>query len=65
MYKFKCKEIGYHDDTIIIGETIDEVTQKVIDHAWWEHDIKAQTSKEVEEFIEIIQSKIQKIRQTK
>ena len=62
MYKFECKDLGYHDEMKITGKSIEEVTRKVIDHAWREHDMRAQTSKEAEEFIEMVKSKIQEVR---
>ncbi len=62
MYQFECKDLGFDDGVKITGNSMDEVTRKVIDHAWKDHDIKAQSSKEAEDLIENIKTKIHEVR---
>lgn len=62
MYRFECKDIGFEDGVIITGETVDEVTRKAIDHTWRDHEIRAQSSKEAEDFVEVVKSKIREVR---
>lgn len=62
MYQFECKDLGFDDGVKITGESVDEVTRKVIDHAWRDHDIKAQSSKEADDLVKTIRSKIHEVR---